>query len=75
MVRIFTSDFIIEGNVHLKLGGYQERISDILNLGKMKYLPVTEAKYIERSGKSEEQAESNCVIVNVDAIEVLDVLG
>ena len=74
LVKIYTADFVIQGNVHLKLGGYQERISDLLNLGKMKYLPVTEVKYNFRSKKNGEQVESTCVIINVDSIEVIDVL-
>ncbi len=75
-VRIFTSTFEIEGNVHIKLGGYLDRISDVLNLGKTKYLPITETKYRIRSdGDGDgEFKQTDCLIVNISNVEMIDVM-
>jgi len=73
-VRIFTSSFEIEGNVHIKLGGYLDRISDVLNLGKTKYLPITETKYRIRSDNDGEFTQTDCLIVNIGNVEMIDVM-
>lgn len=73
-VRIFTSAFEIEGKAHAKPGGYTGRVTDILNMSKISFLPVTDARYRARNSDSDDITESDCVIVRVDTIEVLDIL-
>lgn len=74
LVKIFTSDFEIEGYAHVKPGGYATRLVDLLNLGKLIYLPITEAKYTFRGGDPAEIIESNCVIVHAKEIEIIDII-
>ena len=73
-VRIFTRDFVVEGNAHTKAGGYQDRISDLLNFGKVSFLPVTDAKYRLRESETTEYIRSSCLVIRVDKIELLDIL-
>ncbi len=60
---------LIEGLAHIKPGAYQRRISDILNLGQMKFMAVTDARY-QTPGQGVN--ESDCVLVNVDDIVMVD---
>ncbi len=71
-VRIFTSEFEIQGNAHAKPGGYTGRVTDLLNMSKIQFLPVTEVRYRLRSDEPGEFYDSECVVVRVDTIEVLD---
>ena len=73
-VRIFTSDFEIEGKAHARPGGYTGRVTDILNMSKTSFLPLTDVRYRERAGDSEDILESECIVIRVDSIEVLDFL-
>lgn len=73
-VRIFTSAFEIEGKAHAKSGGYTGRVSDILNMSKISFLPLTDVRYRERAGDGEDIIESDCIVVRIDTIEVLDFL-
>lgn len=71
-VRIFTAEFEIEGGAHTKPGGYSSRVSDILNLSRVSFLPITEARYRQRSEKPGDFVEAGCVIVKIENIELLD---
>ncbi len=71
-VRIFTQDFEIEGEAHAKPGGYSGRISDILNLSKISFLPVTQARYRERSDQLNDFVETDCIMVRLETIEILE---
>lgn len=73
-VRIFTRDFIIEGNAHTKPDSYHSRISDLLNLGKIDFLPITDAKYRFRESEVNEYVDSACLVVRIENIELLDIL-
>ena len=35
----------IDGYAHIHAGAYQRRISDILNVGQLRYLAITDARY------------------------------
>jgi hypothetical protein len=61
---------VIEGNAHIKPGAYQRRVSDVLNLGKMKYIAITDVQYSPPNGDS---VTTECVLVNVEDIVMLDV--
>lgn len=73
-VRIFTAAFEIEGQAHAKSGGYTGRVTDILNMSKISFLPLTDVRYRVRTGDDEDIIESDCIVVRVDTIEVLDFL-
>ncbi len=73
-VRIFTAAFEIEGKAHARAGGYTGRVTDILNMSKISFLPLTDVRYRERTGDGEDIIESDCIVVRVDTIEVLDFL-
>lgn len=72
-VRVFTTGFEIEGNAHTKPGGYWSRVSDILNVGKLNFLAITEARYRRRDSK-DNFAESACLIVNLKDVELVDLV-
>jgi len=42
-VVVTTDEYEIEGFIHIKPGGYQSRVSDLLNVHDLQYLPVTDA--------------------------------
>lgn len=73
-VRIFTSNFEIEGNAHTKPGGYLSRLTDILNLSRVSFLPITEAQYRVRTDPPTEFMEAECLVVKVENIEVMDLM-
>ena len=71
-VRVYTSTFVIEGTVHTRPGGFQNRVLDILNSGKINFMPITNARYTDRDGG--EPIDSECVIVNIKDIEVIQLI-
>ena len=72
-VRIFTRTGVeIRGNAHVKPGAYQQRVSDLLNLGKVKYIAITEAEYVM---PGEVIHTTECVLLNIDDIVLMDVGG
>ncbi|HEX9766077.1 MAG TPA: hypothetical protein VGA36_04890 [Nitriliruptorales bacterium] len=60
---------VIEGLAHIKPGAYQRRISDVLNLGQVKYIAITEARY---QIPGAEVSDSDCVLVQVEDIVMMD---
>ena len=69
-VRVFLRDgATVEGKAHIKPGAYQRRVSDLLNGGKVQFIAITEATYKPQGGES---AASDCVLVNVDDVAMLD---
>jgi len=71
-VRIFTAGFELEGKAHARPGGYTGRVTDILNMSKISFLPITDVRYRSRAADVDEVYESDCVVVRVENIEVLD---
>lgn len=74
LVRILTTNLEIEGYAHTRKGGYLSRLVDLLNSAHISFIPVTEAKYRVRTEEPTEFIDSNCVIVNVNEIELVDIL-
>lgn len=74
-VRIYTNDFEIEGNAHIKPGGYSSRVTDVLNLSKVSFLPITQARYRIRTDQPTEFMDSACLVVKVENIELIDLLA
>lgn len=70
-VRVFARNgALVEGLAHIKPGAYQRRVSDVLNLGQVKYIAVTDASYTVPGG---ERSDTDCVLVNVEDIVMVDV--
>jgi hypothetical protein len=74
-VLIFTEDFEIEGNAHVKPGGYNGRVIDILNQSRSSFIPITEARFRRRTGSSPKLITSDCLIVQIEKIEVISILS
>ena len=61
---------VVTGLAHIKPGAYQRRVSDVLNLGQVKYIAVTDASY---SLPGHDTTATDCILVNVDDIVLVDV--
>ena len=42
-VKVYTDEYVIQGLVHTKPGGYKERVSDILNDPASRFMVLTDA--------------------------------
>lgn len=71
-VRIFTPDFEIEGQAHAKPGGYAGRVTDVLNMSKVYFMPITDARYRARGAKASDFTDSECIVIRVSSIEILE---
>jgi hypothetical protein len=70
-VRVYARNgATIQGLAHIKPGAYQRRVSDVLNLGQVRYIAVTDVEY---HLPSQEATRTECVLVNVDDIVMVDV--
>lgn len=70
-VRVYARNgATIQGLAHIKPGAYQRRVSDVLNLGQVKYIAVTEARY---ALPATQEVQTDCLLVNVDDIVMVDV--
>ncbi len=70
-VLITTDDYEIEGDMHIKPGGYQSRISDLLNARDLHYLPVTSVVFRRRGAESEPPRRADTVILRRDTIKMV----
>jgi|SRR5665811_2286275 len=70
-VLITTDDYEIDGFMHIKPGGYQSRISDILNSKGIQYLAVTNAKYYDRRKPDELAHKVETLIIRMDTIKMV----
>ncbi|MCL4309442.1 MAG: DUF6812 domain-containing protein [Thermoleophilia bacterium] len=68
--KILTDEYEIEGNVHLKPGNHQGRVSDILNAPEVEFIPVTQATCTSRSSDSR-PVQTDCTIVQVKTIRMV----
>lgn len=75
LVRILTSNLEIEGHAHIRTGAYRSRLVDLLNSANISFIPITEAKYRVRTEEPTEFIDSDCVIVSLDDIELVDIMG
>lgn len=70
-VLITTDDYEIEGHMHIKPGGYQSRISDLLNLKELHYIPVTDAVLHKLRSPDEQPRQAKTVIIKLDCIKMV----
>ena len=70
-VRLTTDDYEIEGFMHVKPGGYQSRISDLLNIKELHYVPVTNATYRKLGDPDAPMLHAQTLIVRLDTIKMV----
>lgn len=70
-VIVLTDDHEIHGYMHVKPGGYQARVSDLLNHREIHYLPITEATYRSMHYPDEPPHRADTLIVRIDTIKMV----
>lgn len=70
-VLITTDDYEIDGYMHIKPGGYQSRISDILNGRGALYLALTNVRYRDRHNPDELVRKVETLIIRMDTIKMV----
>jgi hypothetical protein len=70
-VMVTTREYEIQGNLHIMAGGYQSRISDLLNRRENKFIPITDAIFLSVRESNSEPRHAETVLVKVDCIEMI----
>lgn len=70
-VLITTDDYEIDAFLHIKPGGYQSRVSDILNAKGQQYLPLTNATYRNIRNPGDPVRKVETLIIRVDTIKMV----
>ncbi len=70
-VKIYTDEYLMQGLVHTKPGGYRERASDLLNDPTVRFLVLTDAWF--RPAKEETASFRSCpsLMVRIEDIKLL----
>jgi hypothetical protein len=70
-VSITTDDYEIQGYLHIKVGGYQSRLSDLLNAKDAKFIPVTDAVYLGVNNPEGTPAHADTMIIRISSIKAV----
>ncbi|MEK7817710.1 MAG: hypothetical protein AAB281_05595 [Actinomycetota bacterium] len=70
-VLVITDDYEIHGSMHIKPGGYQGRVSDLLNHKEVRYIPITDATFKSLEQTDEVARADETLIVRVDTIKMV----
>jgi len=70
-VSVTTDEYEIKGYIHIKPGGYQSRISDVLNAKDQKYVCLTEVTYRSLGHDEELVRQVDTLIVRLDTIKMV----
>lgn len=70
-VIITTDDDIIEGFLHIKPGGYQSRVSDLLNAKELRFVPITNATCQSLVLPDSPPRKLATVIIKVESIKMV----
>lgn len=70
-VLITTDDYEIDGDIHIKPGSYQSRISDILNGKGLQYLPLTNVRYHNMHKPDDLVRKVDTLIIRMDTIKMV----
>lgn len=70
-VLITTDDYEIRGLIHIKPGGYQGRVSDLLNAKDLQYIPVTQATYRSLRDPALPPQKAWTLILRLDTIKMV----
>jgi hypothetical protein len=68
---ITTREYEIEGDLHIMAGGYQSRISDLLNRRDNKFIPITDVLFLSVRNPEDKPRHADTVLVKVDCIELI----
>jgi hypothetical protein len=68
-VMITTDDYEIQGYLHIKVGGYQSRLSDLLNAKDTKFLPVTDVVFLGVNNPEGEPTSADTMIIRIESIK------
>ena len=74
-VIVTTDDYEIDGYMHVKPGGYQSRISDLLNMREIHYIPITDASFRNVRFPEQPVRQAGTVIVRLDTIKMVVPIG
>ncbi|MHB9054433.1 MAG: DUF6812 domain-containing protein [Thermoleophilia bacterium] len=69
-VLLTTDDYEIDGLVHTRPGSYQSRVSDILNVKEMHFVPLTHVTYRSLRNPNEPPRSVDTMIVRLDTIKM-----
>ena len=67
LAEVHSSLFKIVGNIHVSTESYRGRLTDRLNVGTHRFIPITEAKLTPRAGGKARSVD--CIIVNAEDIK------
>ncbi|GBE57650.1 hypothetical protein BMS3Abin01_00571 [bacterium BMS3Abin01] len=70
-VLVTTDDYEIEGFMHIKPGGYQSRVSDLLNAKELHYVPITHAVFRKLRHPDEPSRKTATLILRLDTIKMV----
>lgn len=70
-VMVTTDDYEIQGFMHIKPGGYQSRISDLLNVKELHYVPITHAVFRKLRYPDEPPRRAETLIIRLDTIKMV----
>lgn len=70
-VMVSTREYEIQGDLHIVAGGYQSRISDLMNRRDNKFIPITDAIFLSIWDTDGEPRHAETVLVKVDCIEMI----
>lgn len=69
-VKVFTTDRLVTGYLHVPVTGYRTRVSDLMNQEGIEFLPITDAT-LYAADSSEALSTSRCIILNKHLIHLL----
>ncbi|MCL4474584.1 MAG: hypothetical protein M1455_11755 [Actinobacteria bacterium] len=69
-VLLTTDDYEIDGLMHIRPGSYQSRVSDILNVKEMHFVPLTHVTYRSLRNPGEPARTAETMILRLDTIKM-----
>ena len=69
-VLLTTDDYEIDGLMHVRPGSYQSRVSDILNVKELHFVPLTHVTYRSLKNPNEPPRSVDTLIVRLDTIKM-----
>lgn len=70
-VKVYTDDYIIQGLVHTKPGGYKERVSDILNDPASRFMVLTDAWFRPAGDEQAPFRACETLILRIEDVKLL----
>jgi hypothetical protein len=70
-VKVYTADFVIEGHVHTKTGGYKDRVSDMVNEQIARFLVLTDVIFRPAGDEKAPAEECSTMILRLDEVKMI----